>query len=1269
MSDIREIKLNRHNSGFRDNVLSNTKYKWYNFTPKFLIEQFSQAMNLYYIFIAILELDQRVAVHNPWTTWGPLIFIFLLSAMRELYDDYGRKKADRKANSRLITAIVGGKFQKKQAQSLAVGDIVFLRENDEIPCDLAVLCSSTHNGICYVETSNIDGETNLKVRKEAPGLRERIGGNSTEHVLRYMNDNEISLVCPDPNANMHSFDAVMKFSKDPSISLSSVHFLQHVTTLKNTDYVFCAVVFTGKDTKFSLNQQSLRVKLPVSDKKINLYTIGVLITQLLLVILLSPFGIALNKQGSKLWYIDGGTPSVAVVITIRFFLLNSSMIPSTLKVTLELMKVIYTWFIQKDRKFNYKASDRPEGESSTNKSSSSTSSSAKKLPPAQRFHDQGRYRRVKGKWVPVKRGDSIHYGGRPISSTITRIDSSSPVGEVSSEAMTPTVRSEVPETIPNQLRVSEQFAPIVGAQKDPHTGRPWSNVVPHSGTHVSDEDVDRQRKSNRGISTRGGLRTSPSVSPSRPILNVNNTLIVENASSTEKGDDEWIENVSCTSSSLIEVLGGVRHLFTDKTGTITQNELKLSTIATAESLLKFNGDEVTQVERVKVNANHWSHLKLMMQSILVCNSCDVYKEGRVSGESPDEVCLIQGIESLNCRLVSKNETEIEIVVDGKLERWELLRVIPFDSHRRRMSVIARNETDGNIFVFCKGSDDSVLPLCGEITKSTENMMRLLGNFSDRGLRTLLFAMRKMSTYEWIELYQYYSEADMSVNNRDDELIRISGIVEQSLVPLGVSGVEDKLQDNVRETIQYLYECGISIWLITGDRINTAVNIGYTSGIVRHRNSASSLRGVVLSGATPDSFSSSSSVSQETTQSMIKGNSEILLITGTSIEEIESELADAQETAKSTNPKNLTLVVTGFAISVLMQYSHIRDIPLSSASSSLDNASTDSTTSSDSSKSSQSLFSQYLALATSVGCNLCCRVTPSQKADIVKAVKKYTGELVAAIGDGGNDVGMIRCSDCGIGIRGKEGLQAARAADYVISEFKYIKRLMCYHGILSYNRSWTIVFYSLYKSFILCAMQDGFTFYSLFSGVSPFSSYQLTFYAIFLFIPIAALVTKQQYSEEELLTNPRIYRYYNRVDTRTQSNAYKKRMFVLCLVIGFIQGLSMQWFIMNTSGNTTKDYFTNQLFYSLYMVVELMIYMMVPRINFLLFLCNVLAYVGIFGFNYVFSLNETGSFVTYRSFEYALSQLSFLLGHLGAVFLGIIEYSFIRVFGNKNSIRW
>ncbi|CAM8958799.1 unnamed protein product [Rhodiola kirilowii] len=152
------------NDLYCDNRLSNRKYTILNFLPKNLWEQFSRFMNQYFLLIACLQLWSLITPVNPASTWGPLIFIFAVSASKEAWDDYNRYLSDKKANEKEVWVVRRGVKKHIQAQDIHVGNIVWLRENDEVPCDLVLLGTSDPQGVCYVETAALDGETDLKTR-------------------------------------------------------------------------------------------------------------------------------------------------------------------------------------------------------------------------------------------------------------------------------------------------------------------------------------------------------------------------------------------------------------------------------------------------------------------------------------------------------------------------------------------------------------------------------------------------------------------------------------------------------------------------------------------------------------------------------------------------------------------------------------------------------------------------------------------------------------------------------------------------------------------------------------------------------------------------------------------------------------------------------------------------------------------------------------------------------------------------------------------------
>lgn len=249
------------------------------------------------------------------------------------------------------------------------------------------------------------------------------------------------------------------------------------------------------------------------------------------------------------------------------------------------------------------------------------------------------------------------------------------------------------------------------------------------------------------------------------------------------------------------------------------------------------------------------------------------------------------------------------------------------------------------------------------------------------------------------------------------------------------------------------------------------------------------------------------------------------------------------------------------------------------------------------------------------------------------MKKRTGLVTLAIGDGGNDVIMIQSSDVGVGIVGKEGQQAARAADYVLSEFKHLKRLCCVHGVDSVSRSWTISNYSFYKSIMFCVLQTSYAAFSSYSGVSLFNSMQVTLYNIFLFLPIVSMVTKRGYDEADLLSRPALYRYYNDSDPSNKQTLFSSREFLCWLGMGVAQALIVSFVGALIEATGTYDSFTNTIFFANLLAQDVIIFLLLPNVTWLNFgavlLCHVLMWLVCFVCS---SVKAFSGFVPYMSMQ-------------------------------------
>ncbi|KAL2897357.1 Phospholipid-transporting ATPase 2 [Bienertia sinuspersici] len=224
----------------------------------------------------------------------------------------------------------------------------------------------------------------------------------------------------------------------------------------------------------------------------------------------------------------------------------------------------------------------------------------------------------------------------------------------------------------------------------------------------------------------------------------------------------------------------------------------------------------------------------------------------------------------------------------------------------------------------------------------------------------------------------------------------------------------------------------------------------------------------------------------------KPKGQLLSIDGKTVDEVQRSLERVLLTMRITTaePKDVAFVIDGWALEIALQHY-------------------------------KKAFSELAILSRTA---ICCRVTPSQKAQLVQLLKSCDYRTLA-IGDGGNDVRMIQQADIGVGISGREGLQAARAADYSIGKFRFLKRLILVHGRYSYNRTAFLSQYSFYKSLIICFIQIFFSFVSGISGTSLFNSVSLMAYNVFYTsIPVLVSALDKDLSERTVMQHPQILFY-------------------------------------------------------------------------------------------------------------------------------------------------
>ncbi|KAL0230877.1 hypothetical protein GEMRC1_010282 [Eukaryota sp. GEM-RC1] len=860
-------------------------------------------MNLYFLVLATLQLNPTLTPVNPITTWLPLLLTLAIAGTKEIYDDISRWKQDRKTNLRRYFVSNGQSFVLTRSQDIRVGDIIQIRENEEIPADIVLLKSSEQSSRCFVNTANIDGEL-LASKAPSPS--------------------------PPPNNNFSSFDAVINIGKN-KYSLSCENLLLQATSLAATNHIFGVVVYVGNKTKYGLSKKKAPTKWTRIDSKINKYTACIWVAQLCLALSLGVIGNSVDP--SNHWYLFSHLPTSVfllpdwAVIPLRFLLLCSLLIPISLKVTLDVAKLIYAKYIQ------------------------------------------------------------------------------------------------------------------------------WDSQM---------------------VCPRGG-------------------------------------NAVARSTAISEDLGQIEYVFADKTGTLTENKMVFHSAAVGDYI--FSSLPSKSPVRPLPDVLTCQRGPEFARALALCNSVDTLYNGKNSmplyrAASPDEKALV--LASKDMGIVLKKRLENGVVVglsNGDEEEYEVLAVLPFSSDRKRMGVLVRRTTSSQSAInqseslfFVKGADDVVFPMT--VTEpSSSSISKNLDNFASSGLRTLAIAFKRVSPSETSQFLRILEDANTSMTQREDKVEHAYALLERSLTLLGATAIEDSLQPAVCSTISWLREAGVKVWMLTGDKGSTAIQVGVSTNLI----------------TVNETRSISDSVRTKKIMSAL---------------------------SKSSDKKfGRSLVLQGSSLSTLL---------------------------------SPSVLPLFISVCDRVESVICSRLTPTQKSDVVATFRNYKKAVVLAIGDGGNDVPMINAANIGVGIKGREGLAAAGAADYAIGQFRFLTRLMGVQGVYSLRRTAFITMFSFWKSMIIAFQQLTFAFFSMFSGTSYFDTFALsTWNIIFTSFPVLMYVIDRNVEPDQIMRNPYFYKQYLRNDV------FSPRVFFFWVVRALWQGLCCILIAVGVYGSTyvhpstgiSTDYYT------------------------------------------------------------------------------------------------
>uniref|UniRef100_A0A8C5LS03 Phospholipid-transporting ATPase n=1 Tax=Leptobrachium leishanense TaxID=445787 RepID=A0A8C5LS03_9ANUR len=1027
------------------------------------------------------------------------------------------------------------KYVERYWKEVLVGDFIQLRCNEIIPADILLLSSSDPDGLCHIETANLDGETNLKQRQVVKGY------SDMESDFDPMKFNSI-IECEKPNNVLSRFRGYIVHKSGKKAGLHKENLLLRGCTLRNTEVVSGMVIYAGHETKALLNNNGPRYKRSKLERQMNTDVFWCVLI-LLIMCLFSAIGHSLwvwqygerrpvfDVRGTDGNYVNPFLSSVYLFFTMIIVL--QVLIPVSLYVSIEIVKICQVYFIHQDKDLYDEETDsqlqcralnitEDLGQIQYIFSDKTGTLTENKMvfrrctvSGVEYSHDANAKR-----LAMYQEADSEDDDVGPKTGTLPRRDSSGSHHSIKAVHRTHSTKTH--------RRTGSRAEAMRASILSKHTAfsSPMEKDVTPDPKLL--EKVNDCTKALKIVKHRDQL-FSHTLSPELldvfdffVALTICNTVVVTNPNQPRQK-----VRVRFELKSPVKTIEDFIRRFTPSRLTSGSNSSSSSSLSTSKSLHRV-GSSVLSSSSVdgsfmKLEGNLSSSPQrrsngLCAQGIKVPSDC---QEGelRYEAESPDEAALVYAAKAYHCSLVGRlsDQVTVELPHLGRLT-FELLHTLGFDSIRKRMSVVVRHPLTDEIVVYTKGADSVVLDLVQPCSKDHSigrhqrkiqaKTQHYLNYYAVDGLRTLCIAKRVLGKEEYACWLKFHLQAESSLENREELLFQSAVRLETNLHLLGATGIEDRLQDGVPETITKLRKAGLQIWVLTGDKQETAVNIGYSCKLLDHDDDIITLNA--------ESFESCSALLDHCLHYVESKFSSDSKEKNIKCSNIGFAQRNRQYSSSSKRP-NLGLVIDGKTLAFALDMKQA---------------------------------DKFISLARQCRSVLCCRSTPLQKSMVVKLVRDKLKSMTLAIGDGTNDVSMIQVADVGVGISGQEGMQAVMASDFAVPRFRYLEKLLLVHGRWCYSRLANMVLYFFYKNAMFVALLFWYQFYCGFSGSSMIDQWYLVFFNL-LFSSIPQLITgilDKDLPAEMLLAVPKLYR------SGQMMEEYKPHMFWRNMIDAFYQSL-------------------------------------------------------------------------------------------------------------------
>jgi len=938
---------------YRGNQIITSHYTATNFVPMNVFEQFCQPANIYFLFLSVLQTLPRITTthHMPFMLL-PLTCIVCVNMMKDAVLDWRRHKSDKEENERPSLCIRNAQSEAGSSKwcDVQVGNIIIVKNNEYVPADIVILTSAHEEGHVYIDTANLDGETNLKTRQAPDDVFSLVGHHETwEDAIKSAQKLVGDVECEPPNERLESFTGTITLSKEgkePQMTPTDApNLLLRGCKVKNVSWAMGVVVYTGTDTKIMMNSKDKEGrKLSHLEKDVMKFTKLIFLIQVVLCTLAASISAAFdtsrtnyhNRSYLRLTDHTRDPENGFLIFVIRFFttvILFANFIPISLLVKLNVVKLIQAFLMYQD--------------------------------PDMVFREIG--------------------------------------------------------CMPRTADLNEELGQVEYIFSD-KTGTLTCNVMDFRKFCVNGVTYGQgMTEIKRNVLIRQGKKVQEPATPA-------------NAKVTP--------HVDLHDTTLDDLLKSQR------------------------------GPQFAAVRAFLM------HLSINHEVVP-----ELSEDGTVlySASSPDESALCYGARHFGWSFRTRDSQGITVErPDGSMMHVKIHVILKFNSLRKRSSVIATFEDNfGNgewhsrLMLLTKGADSVILARLSSEQQASQEMgktMGILKDFAEEGLRTLCLAGRDLSREEFSSWFQRYKAAACAVSDdRQDQLDNLADEIEVDLEMHGITGIEDRLQDDVANTINKMKAAGIKVWMATGDKTETAINIGIATGLLDPEQKVPGERPVFT-----------------TTDFEVNG-----VFQPQGLHGMRHCLKTVAQQAVRRTSMFEGLVIDGNCLMEALKPENEKD---------------------------------FVAIARMCRTVICCRVSPKQKGAVVRLIKREEKAITLAIGDGANDCNMIQSADVGIGIRGVEGLQAFNVCDYGISQFRFLQHLILVHGRWCYRRSALLVNYMFYKNFVLVLPQYFLGVVSAFSGQKLYNDVLYQFFnVVHSMLPIAIFgVLDQDVSKKVSLTHPELY---------------------------------------------------------------------------------------------------------------------------------------------------